>query len=112
MWDGAPFLKLISPSISDARTPTEEDVVASGASASSVDAGTSLRDEVDAGAICLSSSPSMSYSSSSTKILSSIFLSLALSKTSRVQGAISSKVTSHDSTMVLVSRLSTLYDLP
>jgi hypothetical protein len=40
--------------------------------ASSVEAGTSPGDEVDVGAICLSSSPSKPYSFSSLKILSSI----------------------------------------
>jgi hypothetical protein len=77
-----------------------------------VEAGIGSGDEVDAGAICLSSSPLKPYRSSSAKILSSISLALAISKTSRGQGIVLSKVTSHDSTMLLVSRLSTLYDLP
>jgi hypothetical protein len=77
-----------------------------------VEAGIGSGDEVDAGVICSSSSPLKPYRSSSAKILSSISLALAISKTSRGQGIVSSKVTSHDSTMLLVSRLSTLYDLP
>jgi hypothetical protein len=112
MWDGTPFSELISASILEACTPVEEEVAAWGASTSSVEARTCPSDEVDAGAICSSSSPSKLYSSSYTEILSSISLSPALSKTSRGQGAVSSKVISHDSTMVLVSRLSTLYYLP
>jgi hypothetical protein len=77
------------------------------ASTSSVEAGTSSSDDVE-GSSGSSSSPSKPYSSSSTKILSSFSLSPAHSKTSRGQVAVSSKVTSHDSTMVLVSRLNTL----
>jgi hypothetical protein len=112
MWDGAPFSELISPSIPDACTPAQEEVVALEASTSRVEAGTCPGDKVDAGVICSSSSPSRPYSFSSTKIHSFIFLSPAPSKTSREHGAVSLKVTSHDSTTMLVSRLSTLYNLP
>jgi hypothetical protein len=82
MWNGALLSELISPSIPDVCTPTEEEVAALGASASSVEARTCPGDEVDAGAICSSSSPSKFYSFSSTKILSSISMSSTFSKTS------------------------------
>jgi hypothetical protein len=98
---------MISPSTHDASTAAMEEVVARGASASSVKAGIRSGDDVE-GSSGSSSSPSKPYSSSSTKMLSSISLSHAHSKTSRGQGVISLKVTSHDSTTVLVSRLNTL----
>jgi hypothetical protein len=82
MWDVVPFSELISPSILDTCTVAKEEVAALGASASSVEAGTSPGDEVDAGVICSSSSPLKPSSSSSIKILYSISLSPALSKTS------------------------------
>jgi hypothetical protein len=66
-----------------------------------------LGDDVEE-SIGSSSSPLKSYSSSSTKMISSISLSLAHSRASRGQGAVLSKVTSHDSRTVLVSRLNTL----
>jgi hypothetical protein len=40
MWNGALLSELISPSIPDVCTPTEEEVAALGASASSVEART------------------------------------------------------------------------
>jgi hypothetical protein len=92
------------PSIRDASTAAVKDVVARGGSASSVDAGTSSGDDID-GSSGSSSSQSKPYSSSSTKMLYSTSLSSAHSKTSRGQGAVLSKVTSHDSITVLVSRL-------
>jgi hypothetical protein len=107
MWEGAPCSEMISPSTYDASTTAVEEVVAWGASASSVEAWTGSGDDV-AGSSTSSSSPSMPYSPSSTKILSSISLSPAHWKTSRGQGAISLKVTSDDSTMVLVLRLNTI----
>jgi hypothetical protein len=107
MCEGAPCSELISPSTCDASTTAVEEVVARGSSASSVEAGTSLGDDVE-GSSDSSSSPSKSYSSSTTNMLSSISLSSTHSKTSQGKGAFSSKVTSHDSTMVLVLRLSTL----
>jgi hypothetical protein len=69
-----------------------------------VEAGTCSGDDVD-GSSGSSLSPSMPYSPSSTKMLSSISLSPAHAKTPQGQGAVSSKVTSHDSTTVLVSKL-------
>jgi hypothetical protein len=95
---------MISPSTRDAFIAAVEEVVASGASASSVEERTCSGDDVE-GSSGTSSSSSMPYSPSSTKMISSIFLSPAHSKTSRGQGAVLSKVTSHDSAMVLVSRL-------
>jgi hypothetical protein len=68
MWDVAPFLELISPSIPDTYTPAKKDVVACGASASSVEAGIGPDDEIDAGAIYSSSSPLKPCSSLSTKL--------------------------------------------
>jgi hypothetical protein len=58
-----------------------EEVVARGASASGVEAGIDSSDDVE-GSSGSSSSLSMSYSPSSIKMLSSISLSLAHSKTS------------------------------
>jgi hypothetical protein len=69
-----------------------------------VEAGTGSGDDVDESSGS-SLSPSTPCSPSSTKILSYISLSPAHSKTSRGQGAVSSKVTSHDLTTVLVSKL-------
>jgi hypothetical protein len=63
-------------------TAVVEEVVACGASASSVKAGTNSGDDVE-GRRGSSSSPSKPCSYSSIKILSSISLSLAHSKTSR-----------------------------
>jgi hypothetical protein len=105
MWEGALGSEMISPSTRDASTATVEEVVAWGASTSSVEAGTGLSDDVERISGSSSSSPT-SYNPSSIKILSSISLSHAHSKTSWGQGLVSSKVTSHDSTTVLVSRLS------
>jgi hypothetical protein len=107
MLEGAPWSEMMTPSTRDASTTTVEDVVVSGASAASVEAGTSTDDYVD-GSSGSSSSQLKLCSSSSTKVLSSIFLSPAHSKISRGQGAVSLKVTSHDSTTVLVSRLNIL----
>jgi hypothetical protein len=72
-----------------------------------VKAGTSLDDDVN-GSSDSSSSLLKPYSSSVTKMLSSISLSPAHSKTSQGQGAVSSKITSYDSIMMLVSRLNTI----
>jgi hypothetical protein len=105
MWDGAPCL--ISPSTRDTSTAVVDEVVARGASALSVKAGTSSGDDVE-GSSGSSSSPSKPYCSSFTKMLSSISLSPAHSKTSRGQGVVLLKVTSYDSTTVLVSMLNTL----
>jgi hypothetical protein len=100
-WEGAPYSEMISPSTRDASIAVVEVVVDWGASASSVEAGTSSGVDVDE---CSGSSSSLlkPYSSSSTKMLSSISLSPAHSNTSWGQGVVSSKVTSCDSTMVLV----------
>jgi hypothetical protein len=98
---------MISPSTRDAFIAAVEEVIAWGASASSVKAGTCSSDDVE-GSSDSSSSPSMNYSPSSTKMLSSISLLPAHSKTSHGQGAVSSKVTSYDATTVLGSRLNTL----
>jgi hypothetical protein len=106
MWDGAPNSEMISPSTRDISTVVVEEVVAWGASASSVEAGTYSGDNVE-GSSGSSSSPSTPYSPSSTKMLSSIPLSSAHSRTSRGQGAILLKATSHNSTTMLVSRLNT-----
>jgi hypothetical protein len=97
---------MISPSTCDAFTAAVEEVVARGAFASSVEAETSLGHNVD-GSSGSYSSWSKPGSSSSTKMLSSIFLSPTHSKISQGQGAVSSKIISHDSTTVLVSRLNT-----
>jgi hypothetical protein len=104
MWEGAPGLEMIYPSICDASAATVEEVVAWGASASSVKVWTCSGDDVD-GSSGSSLSLSMPYSPSSTKMLSAISLSPAHSTTPRGQGAVSSKVASHDSTMVLFSKL-------
>jgi hypothetical protein len=104
MWEGAPGSETISLSTRDASTAVVEEVVAWIASASSVKSGTSSGDDVD-GCNGSSSSPSMAYSPSSTKMFSSIFLTLAHSRTPRGQEVVSSNVTSHDSTTVLVSTL-------
>jgi hypothetical protein len=98
---------MISLSTHDTSNAAVEEVVARGASASTVEAGTCSGDDVE-GRSGSSSSSSKPYSSSSTKMLSSISLSPAHSKTSRRQGADLLKVTSHDSTTMLVSRLNTI----
>jgi hypothetical protein len=105
-WEGVPYSEMIFPSTCDVLTAAVEEVVPWGASASSVEAGTNLGDDID-GCCASSSSPSKPYSSSSIKMLSSISLSHAHSKTSHGQGAVLLKVTSHDSTTMLVSRLNT-----
>jgi hypothetical protein len=97
-------VEMISPSTCDASTAAVEEEVSLGASALSVEAGTGSGDDVG-GSSGSSSSPLMPYSPSSTKMLSSISLSPAPSKISQGQGAVSLKVTSHDSTTVLVSKL-------
>jgi hypothetical protein len=107
MWDGASYSELISPSTRDASAATVEEVVACEASASSVKAERDSGDDVE-GSSCLSLASSKLYSSSSTKMLSSIFLSPAHSRTSRGQEVVLSNVTSYDSTTVLVSRLNTI----
>jgi hypothetical protein len=56
MWEGAPGLKMISPSTHDTSTADVEDVVAWGASASSVEAGTTSSGDVE-GSSGSSSSP-------------------------------------------------------
>jgi hypothetical protein len=99
--------KLISPSTHNASTAAMEKVVAWWAFVSSVDEGTGSGNDVD-GSSDPSSSQSKPYSSSSIKMLSSISLSLAQSKTSRGPWAVSLKVTSYDSITVLVLRLNTL----
>jgi hypothetical protein len=71
MWEGAPDTEIISPSICDASTTVVEEVVAWGASASSVEVGTGLGDNVD-GRSGSSSSPSKPCSYSSTKMPASI----------------------------------------
>jgi hypothetical protein len=71
---------MISPSTRDASTAVVEVVIARGASASSVKAGTCSGDDVK-GNSGSSSSSSMHYSPSSIKMLSSISLSPAPSKT-------------------------------
>jgi hypothetical protein len=104
MWEGAPDSEMISPSTCDASTAIVEDVVAWGASAWSVEVGTDSSDDIE-GSSGSYLSPSTPYSSSSIEMLSSISLSPAHSRTSWGLGAVSSKVTSYDSTMVLVSKL-------
>jgi hypothetical protein len=71
---------MISPSTRDASTAAVEEVVARGASTSSVEERTGLGDDVE-GSSGSSSSPSMPYSPSHTKMLSSISLSPAHSMT-------------------------------
>jgi hypothetical protein len=73
---------MISPSTHDASTIAVEEVVACGASASSLEAGTSSGDDVE-GRSGSSSSWSTPYSPSYTKMLSSISLSPTHSMTSR-----------------------------
>jgi hypothetical protein len=106
-WEGARDSEMFSPSTRDASTATMEEVVTWWASTSSVEAATCSGDDVE-GSSGSSSSPSTPYSPSSTKMPSSIFLSPAQSKTSHGQWAVMSKITSHDSTTVLVSKLKTL----
>jgi hypothetical protein len=65
---------MTSSSIRDASTATMEEVVAGVAAASNVKVGTSSGDDVE-GSSGLSSSPSMPYSPSSIKMISSISLS-------------------------------------
>jgi hypothetical protein len=81
MWEGAPCSKMISPLTCDASTAVVEEVVAWGASTSSVEAGTCSGDDVEVSSDS-SLSPSTPYSPSSTKMLSSIFLLHAHSKIS------------------------------
>jgi hypothetical protein len=104
MWEGAPWSEVISPSARDASTAAVEEVVAWEASTSSVEEGTSSGDDVDKNSGS-SSSRSNLYSSSSIKMRSSISLSPAHSKISWGQGAVSLKVTSHDSIIMLVSKV-------
>jgi hypothetical protein len=47
MWDGAPCSELISPSTNDSSTDVVEEVVAYGSSASSVEEGTDLGDDIE-----------------------------------------------------------------
>jgi hypothetical protein len=95
------------PSTRDTSTATVEEVVARGASALSVEVETDSGDDVE-GSNDSSSSSSTPYSPSYTKMLSSISLSPAHSRTSQGQGAVSSNVTSYNSTTVLISRLNIL----
>jgi hypothetical protein len=105
MWEGAPYSEMISSSTRDTSTAAVKEVVAWGASTSSVEAGTSSGDDVD-GSSGSSSSLLKPYSSSSIKMLSSISLSPAHLRTLWGQGAVSSKVTSDDSiTMGVLSEV-------